>query len=257
MPEQTIARVARTAPLAAVLAGLSGCTSLFAPISPPAKNLNPPEIVRGNWGATDPKSSKSGYLGTDDTRTAMPPKVEQPSAVNVAFAVDPASTPNPMATAPMGPETIGAAKAGPAVVSGPVPRKDGTVPTPIVPFDSHSLEKPTASGGLLELKPNESGVEKAVELAEWLRVSEAEKRGLANRLRSLEEVLETRERMIRDDEVEMSRAAQEVAQVRAELLRLRSELDRARQKQKLAEQEDLELLRLVVDALQKYLEANQ
>lgn len=120
--------------------------------------------------------------------------------------------------------------------------------------DPHCRTNPTAAGCLLNLGPGETAVERAVELARQLEAAETETRTLANRLRALDAVLESRERMLREDEAELTKSAQDLAAARADLLRLRDERDKLRVKLRVVEREDLETLRLVVDALAKYLE---
>ena len=148
---------------------------------------------------------------------------------------------------------VGTAKPGPSAVAEPLPpgnKKAG----PDSIFDPHCRTSPTAAGCLLNLGPNESAVERAVELAKLLDVCEAENRVLTRKLKALEATLEGRERMLRDDEVELTKAAEDLIQARADLQRLRDEFGRLRLRLQQAEREDLETLRAIVTALEKLLE---
>jgi hypothetical protein len=185
---------------------------------------------------------------------ALPPG-PLPGTVNPPVAAPPAEAP------PSGPalakpqpavEAPGTAKHGPVLNALASHKAGGPAAAP--PVDPHVVPRPTATGAMLELKPNESAVVRAVELAARLEFVEGEKQTLANRLRAMEQVLEARERMIREDDAQLAGAAQDVAAARAEILRLRAELDRVRVKLKVVEKEDLETLRLVVNALAQYLE---
>jgi hypothetical protein len=193
-------------------------------------------------------------VARQESGPALPP-APLPGTVNAPPAeVTPppaAASPGPAVAKPQ-PEAPGTAKHGPAL--GALTGHKAIGAEAAAPVDPHTLPRPTAMGGMLELRPNESAVERAVALAAELEFVKGEKLTLANRLRAMEQILEARERMIREDDAQLAAAAQDVAAARAEILRLRAELDRARVKLKVVEKEDLETLRLVVNALAEYLE---
>jgi hypothetical protein len=138
---------------------------------------------------------------------------------------------------------------------------DGTEPGmrkigPETVLDPHCRNSPTASGCLINLGPNETGLERAIELAKRLDTCEADKRALAERLAASEALLASREKMLRDDEAEITKATQDLIQTRAELQKLREELSKFKKKLRDAEKEDIETLKSIVIALDKFLKQN-
>lgn len=121
--------------------------------------------------------------------------------------------------------------------------------------DLNLRKSPTVTGAMLNLGVNDSGVERAVELAKLLDASEAENRNLISRMKMLELVLENREKMLRDDEVELLKASQDLTQSRNDLQQLRDELTKVKKKLRQVEREDLENLRAIIQALEKLLDS--
>lgn len=122
-------------------------------------------------------------------------------------------------------------------------------------FDPNCRTSPTAAGCLLNLGPNDSPVERAVELAKMLEVVDAENRNLQSRVKLLETTLESREKMLREDETEITKASQDLVSAKAELQKLREEFSKVKQKLKQVEKEDLETLKTIIFALEKLLDA--
>jgi hypothetical protein len=251
-----------------VVAGHTGNADLTIPTPMPVRSYRTPESMRRaepvfpeplHDAAVVPVAARKEIgpalpVARQEPGPALPP-APLPGTVNPPAAEvtpPPVASPTGPALAKPQPESPGTAKHGP--ILGPLTGHKIAGAEAAAPVDPHVVPRPTALGGMLELRPNETAVERAVALAAELEFVKGEKQTLANRLRAMEQILEARERMIREDDVQLAGAAQDVAAARAEILRLRAELDRARVKLKVVEKEDLETLRLVVNALAEYLE---
>lgn len=182
---------------------------------------------------------------------APPPVVaEVPAPIKPLGPVNPANVPPGSLPPTFGPTNVGQTKPGPDLII-PGHKKAGAE---TIPFDPHCRTSPTAAGCRLDLGPTESAVERAVELSKQLEAAEAEKRALAVRLRGMEKLVESREKMLREDEAQLIGATEDLIQARNELKKARTDLDRVKQRLDSVEKEDLETLRLVVEALRKFLE---
>jgi polyhydroxyalkanoate synthesis regulator phasin len=123
-------------------------------------------------------------------------------------------------------------------------------------LDPHCRTSPTAAGCLINLGPNESALERAIDLAKRLDASEGDRRALAERLMAMEATLESRNKLIREDETELLRATEDLIAARNELKKLREELSRLRRQLKDLEKEDLESMKQIIQALEKFLALN-
>lgn len=127
-------------------------------------------------------------------------------------------------------------------------------PEPIL--DPHCRTSPTAAGCLLNLGPNESAIERAIELAKRLDASEADRRMLLEKVAALEGTIASRDKLIREDENQLLQATQEILQVRSELQKLREEINKLRKKVRDVEKEELDSLKMIIDALESFLKQN-
>ncbi|WP_020468441.1 hypothetical protein [Zavarzinella formosa] len=236
------------------------------PASGPELDKSPapdPELGKSPGSVTDDEvrdsnaAGKSGGISLAGERTKMFPLPQQVRRANDESpgqkilppkTQDPdGNTPRPLIPTPI--PVVDAKKPveGPKIVNGPY--------TAGRPADLNLRSTPTASGAMLNLGPNDSAVERAVELAKLLDGADAENRSLNNRVKTLELALENREKMLREDEGEITKASQDLVQSRAELQRLRDEFVKVRAKLKMVEKEDLDTLRLIIQALEKLLDA--
>src|SRR5581483_515461 len=108
------------------------------------------------------------------------------------------------------------------------------------------LPAPTAAGCLLNLGPNESAVERAVELAKKVGIVEAENRTLVQKIQQLEAAVAARDRMLADSVLEVERATTETAAAREDLRALRAELGAASTRLRQAEKADADALRAIL-----------
>ncbi|MCX7665319.1 MAG: hypothetical protein N2112_07230 [Gemmataceae bacterium] len=121
-------------------------------------------------------------------------------------------------------------------------------------WDPHSRSMPTATGLYLNQGPYDSPFERAVELGLRVQSLEGENAELRNKIRQLEQLVENRERLLREDETELRNAAEDVVRARAELEAVRKDFAKLKARLRQVEKEDLETLRSIVTALEKLLE---
>ena len=192
------------------------------------------------------------------TTRVLPPKSEDVDELPPKLsAPEPLSPATPGTPTGLEPKKIPEAPKPVTPVSPPVQPLAGQPRNLVIePVTDLNVRKtPTAIGGMLGLGPNDSGVERAVELAKMLDVAESENRNLISRMKMLELVLENRERMLRDDETELTKASQDLIEARGEMLRLRDELAKVKKKLRQVEREDLDNLRVIIQALEKLLDS--
>jgi septal ring factor EnvC (AmiA/AmiB activator) len=121
---------------------------------------------------------------------------------------------------------------------------------------ANPLVAPTAGGGLLNLAPHETAVERAVELAQRLGVVEAEKQALAIHVRQLEAALEARDRMLAESAREVEQATAEMTATRNDLRALRKELAAVSGQMRQSEKADLDSMKAILASLEKLLDPN-
>jgi hypothetical protein len=117
-----------------------------------------------------------------------------------------------------------------------------------------SAKTPTAMGGLLNLGPNESPIERAIELAQRLGTVEAEKAALVARTQQLEGAIETRDRMLAESAREADQAIADIAMMRENLRALRQELSTQLNQSRQSEQADAQALQSIRASLLRILE---
>jgi outer membrane murein-binding lipoprotein Lpp len=116
------------------------------------------------------------------------------------------------------------------------------------------LSRPTVSGSQLNLKPDETVVERALELVQKLTQAEEEKKTLGARVQQLESQVEEREKALRQAETEVKAATMELTQARSDLQRWKQQVVGLREKLGSAEKDNLETLQSIVNALEQLLE---
>ena len=126
-------------------------------------------------------------------------------------------------------------------------------PPVVAPFPPQFRQTPTAAGGILNLAPHESATERAVELALKLAAMEGENRLLFARMKKLEADLEQREKELAAVNQEVDLASGDLSKARLELVDLRRQLGDTRSRLRQVEKEEIETMRLVIAALEKFL----
>jgi hypothetical protein len=138
------------------------------------------------------------------------------------------------------------------------PTREGTPPVPeggTAPLEPVAARgRPTALGSQLNLRPDETVVERALELTARLNLTEEEKKALAVRVQQLEQTLEQKEKALTQSTREVQAATEEVAKARADLQRWRQEVVALRDKLRGAEKENLATLQALASVLEKFLE---
>lgn len=115
-------------------------------------------------------------------------------------------------------------------------------------------DRPTAIGSQLNLKPDETVVERALELKEKLNAAEEEKKVITARLLLLETALADKDRALRATEQEVQSATDELIKARKELENWRVQVLNLRDKLRNAEKENLATLQSIVSVLEQLLE---
>jgi hypothetical protein len=202
-----------------------------APTVPPAININPPSLVG------EPKLIPT------------PPPV-QSVPVLLPISHKPQGTPLPMPTGPV-------VQPGPTAQPGSVaqPGLNGQ-PAPLLPLGPGGMGgagrmNPTVRGGILNLGPNDTGVERAIELAHQLSLLDGENKLLSMRVRQLETDLDAREKLIDSARTEVEASAKDVERARVEIEALRKDLAAARDRLRQAARDDLETLQTIITVLRR------
>jgi hypothetical protein len=135
------------------------------------------------------------------------------------------------------------------VVPQPVPT---SVPTAM--FNGSNVRAtPTVSGGILGLGPNEQPLDRVLEMAKQIDAREIENKVLQARIKTLEANAASREDSLNESIREVETATTEVMKARNDLANLRKELASVKSKLSLAEKDEIETLKLIVEALEKVL----
>ncbi|MCS7270146.1 MAG: hypothetical protein NZ703_03590 [Gemmataceae bacterium] len=138
---------------------------------------------------------------------------------------------------------------GPQVPPQPLP-----APTPWSGgSDPHQRNLPTVFGDRLELGPGENPLERVVELTRELETVTLHNRSLIDRLRQLEAQSQTREQALNEAVRQVEAATQEVNRARSQIELLQNEVATLQAQIRQMEKEDVELLRAVIQALERLL----
>jgi hypothetical protein len=125
-----------------------------------------------------------------------------------------------------------------------------TLPAPLMNGSGMRMN-PTVRGSILNLGPNDTGVERAIELAHQLSLLEGENKLLLMRVKQLEGDLESREKLIDTGKSEIESATQDVIRARLEIEGLRKDLSAARERLKQAAKDDVETLQTILTVLRR------
>lgn len=233
--------------LAAVATAATGCAPLSG--SRPAPPVPPPLGKSTPTGFDNaPGGSGSGIVQTSGTLPADPGtsnKLELAGGQPVgAF-----QTPTPVGGQPLpAPRTV------PGQPAPPAPLGPGlTMPGDLLSGHPNVRMDPTWNGGKLGLRPGELPTDRVIELTRQIELVLAQNRELAARITELERTGAGREQALTEALREVEAAETEVAKARGIITGQKSEIALLRDRIRQMEQEDIELLRLVIAALEKAL----
>lgn len=236
--------------LAAVATAATGCAPLSG--SRPAPPV-PPPLGKSTPARFDnpPDGSGSGIVQTSGTLPADPGasnKLELAGGQPVgAF-----QTPTPVGGQPLPPPRAIAGQ--PGQPAAPAPLGPGMMlPGDPLSGNPNVRVDPTWNGGKLGLRPGEMPTDRVIELTRQIELVLAQNRELAARITELERTGAGREQALTEALREVEAAETEVAKARGIITGQKSEIALLRDRIRQMEQEDIELLRLVISALEKAL----
>ncbi len=189
----------------------------------------------------------------------------QPNGLPTIPPVPPTPVPSPRATAPPAPTLPTAAPPGGGPAAPAPAGASGSPQAPVAPavpgpwlggavgFGTNQRVAPGAVGSLLRLGPNESPLDRVVELARQVEATRGENAALLGRIRELEGLGLGREQALSEALREVDNATAEVGRARTDLVNLRRELQALKDRLEEIEKEDVETLKLVIAALDRLL----
>ena len=121
--------------------------------------------------------------------------------------------------------------------------------------DEHRRDTPTVRGERLDLRPTDTGIEKAIELARQNEQLQSEIRALQAKIAGLEQAATAREEAIAETMREVESATVEVIRARGDLQAARRTTQQLQEQLRKAERDELETLKLIVTALETALAA--
>jgi hypothetical protein len=211
------------------------------PIASPVAGTAPGATTAGQ--PTNPGQAPPGVQPAGLSGAARPGGVVPAGMADVAQPLPVLPPPTPVPGSPSSPPGVP-----------PTPGTPGVPTVTGAPYGPHSRVAPTVAGGLLNLGPNEIPTDRVVELAKMIEAAGIENRALLNRIRDLEATAVGREQAIAETLRDVEAASAEVARSKAEVETLRKDIATLRDRLELVEKEDVETLRLVIEALEKLLE---
>jgi chromosome segregation ATPase len=110
--------------------------------------------------------------------------------------------------------------------------------------------KPTVTGSQLNLKPDETAAERALELTHKLSAAEEEKKTLTMRVQQLEVSLDEKDKALAQVSKEVQAASEEMVRAREELQRWKQQVAMLRDKLGGAEKDNLATLQSIVSYLE-------
>ena len=117
--------------------------------------------------------------------------------------------------------------------------------------------QPTVTGSQLNLKPDETLTQKALELSQKLNAAEEEQKAQALRTQQLEAALEEKDKTLLQATKEIQSASEELTRARADLQRSKQEVSTLRDKLRSAEKENLATLQSITSYLEQVLEQDK
>jgi len=124
----------------------------------------------------------------------------------------------------------------------------------VIPADPHVRQRPTATGGVFELGPYETPMDRAVELARQIDKVNRENIALLGRIRLLEAAAEARETALNETLRDVQIASDEVTRTRTELQAVRRDLAALKTRVLQVEKDEAETLKAVIAAIEKMLQ---
>ncbi|MDY3556842.1 hypothetical protein R5W24_006015 [Gemmata sp. JC717] len=253
--------------LCALAAVATGCMPLSglrpaAPVPPPLGKSTPPGLDNGGGGAggivqaggtqaADPAGGGRADLAGGKTVGAYQPPQPPAGALPPPGMLPPAAPPSRTAAAsPVPPAPAGAA--GLVAPGAPAPLGPGLT----APGDGggpNSRGNPTWRGRQLDIGPGEVPADRVFELTRQLELVLAQNRELSARIVELERLGAAREQALMEALREVESAQAEVDKARGIISSQKSELALLQDKIRQMEREDIELLQLVIRALEKAL----
>src|SRR5207249_11653502 len=109
--------------------------------------------------------------------------------------------------------------------------------------------RPTVSGAQLNLKPDETAVDRALELSQKVTQAEEAKKTLAARVHQLEADLQEKEKALHQAESEVKAATIEMTQARTDMQRWRQQIVALRARLDSAAKHNLQTLQSIVGPL--------
>jgi hypothetical protein len=196
----------------------------------------------------------TGCSGLKTSQRTWSPFAAKPAAgKSEAKTLDNAIVPAQAVARPQSPPTEPKPVPPPAL-----PPLDATpLPTswPQVYGDEHRRETPTVRGERLDLRPADTGIEKAIELARQNEQLQAEIRALQAKVAVLEQSATAREEAIAESVREVEAATVEVIRAKGDLQEARKTATALREQLLKAERDEFETLKLIAAALEKALAA--
>jgi chromosome segregation ATPase len=117
--------------------------------------------------------------------------------------------------------------------------------------DVHMRTAPTAMGSLLQMPPNQSPIERALELSYKVESLRLENLAINQRVRVLEEGVQSRDRLLSTAARDVQDATAEVARVRRDLQTWVEELKQQQMRIRQLDKDYQELLKAVIRMLEK------
>jgi len=124
----------------------------------------------------------------------------------------------------------------------------------VIPADPHVRQRPTAKGGVFDLGPYETPIDRAVELARQIDKVNQENIALLGRIRLLEATAQARETALNETLRDVQIASDEVTRTRTELQAVRRDLAALKIRVLQVERDEAETLKAVIAAIEKMLQ---
>lgn len=124
----------------------------------------------------------------------------------------------------------------------------------VIPADPNVRQRPTATGGVFDLGPHETPMDRAVELARKIDQVNQENIALLGRIRQLEATAVARETALNETLRDVQIASDEVTRTRAELQAVRKDLAALKARVLQVEKDEAETLKAVIAAIEKMLQ---
>jgi hypothetical protein len=236
--------------LAAFAAGCGSSRPFQSGVIARAADKNPPGPVDNRYAAPAAASSWPAPRRPVNPATTWP----QPEYTRANYADElgpgqPAGEPAPRPASPTAPVPVPPTVTPPAYHGGGYDR-GGPPPPP----DPTVLKRPSAVGGAWELGPNESPIDRAVELSRKIELVSKENLALLARIRQLEAQAEARETALNETLRDVQNASDEVIRTRTELQNLRKDLAALKARVMQVEKDEAETLKAVIAAIEKLLQ---